>query len=66
MAAVIPALILSEPNVGPTVLSSIIFTGAGKLPALRIITRSLLSSIEKEPVILASPLGILSSMVGAT
>ena len=49
--ASLPAAIDSAPNPGPTDLSSRIFNGAGKAPALKINDYSLVSSTEKFPVI---------------
>ena len=48
----IPEVILSAPNVGPTVLSSTIFAGAGKEPAFNNPAKSLAASIVKLPVII--------------
>src|SRR3990167_860123 len=61
----IPERMESSPKVGPTVLSSIIFTGAGKAPARKTVERSLASSVLKLPSITALPSGILVLMVGA-
>ncbi len=47
----------SCPREGPTVLCSMILTGAGKAPALRTMARSLASSMSKRPVIWALPSG---------
>ena len=67
MIDLIPIATESEPNDGPTLLSSIILTGAGNAPALRIIERSFASSMVEEPPndICVFPEGILSSTTGA-
>jgi hypothetical protein len=55
----------SAPRLGPTIRSSIIFTGAGKAPALNIIARSFASLIFANPSICVLPPGIFSLMDGA-
>ena len=60
-----PAFIESIPKDGPTVLSSIIFTGAGSAPAFSTIARSLASFILSKPVIRALPFAILTRNEGA-
>ena len=60
-----PLWIESRPRDGPTVRSSMIFTGAGKAPARSTMARSLASWVVKEPVILALPPAIFSWITGA-
>jgi len=60
-----PFSIESFPREGPTVLSSMILTGAGRAPALRTMARSRASSVVKRPVIWAFPPDILSWITGA-
>ena len=55
----------SSPSEGPTVLSSMTFTGAGRAPALKTVARSLASSALKLPSIMALPSGILERITGA-
>ena len=61
----IPALIESCPKSGPTVLSSIIFNGAGKAPDLSSRAKSVADWNVKLPVICPDPPTIGSRMFGA-
>ena len=60
-----PFFIESDPREGPTVLSSIILTGAGSEPARRTMARSCASSAVKFPVMRAEPPEIFSWITGA-
>ena len=60
-----PALIESSPRSGPTVLSSIIFKGAGKAPDLRSRAKSVADWNVKSPVICPLPVSIASWTTGA-
>ena len=60
-----PYFIESSPRSEPTFLSSIIFIGAGKAPALRRIDNWLASSVVKLPDIWPLPVKIGSRITGA-
>ncbi len=61
----IPFFMESDPREGPTVLSSMISTGAGSAPARKTMARSRASSVSKFPVMRASPPEIFSCITGA-
>ena len=63
--AIIPALIESWPRSGPTVLSSIIFKGAGRAPDLNNKAKSVADWKVKPPLIWPLPLAIVSLITGA-
>ena len=63
--AIIPALIESWPKSGPTVLSSIMFRGAGNAPDLSNKARSVADWKVKPPLIWPDPLAIVSLITGA-
>ena len=63
--AIIPALIESFPKSGPTVLSSIIFNGAGNAPDLNNKAKSVADWNVKPPLIWPDPLAIVSLITGA-
>ena len=65
ISAFLPAFIESAPKLGPTDLSSIIFIGAGKEPALRSTAKSLADSGVKFPVMFPCPPVIGSLICGA-
>ena len=63
--AFFPAFIESSPRLGPTVLSSNTFIGAGSEPALSKTAKSLAVSGEKLPLIFPEPPVIGSRICGA-
>ena len=63
--AIIPAFIESCPKSGPTVLSSIIFSGAGNAPDLNNKAKSVADWNVKPPLICPEPLAIVSLITGA-
>ena len=65
ITARVPCAMESAPRLGPTILSSIIFTGAGRAPALNIIARSFASFMLANPSICVLPPGIFSLIDGA-
>ncbi len=64
-AAVRPFLTESDPSDGPTVRSSMMWTGAGSAPARSTIERSFEVWMSKLPVIDASPPVMRSRITGA-
>ena len=62
---IIPALIDSWPSEGPTTVSWMILAGAGTLPELSTLARSLASWMVKSPVICDCPLSIFELTRGA-
>ena len=63
--AIIPAFIESCPKSGPTVLSSIIFRGAGNAPDLKSKARSVADWNVNPPLIWPEPVAIVSLITGA-
>ena len=63
--AIIPPLIASAPNVGPTVCSCTILAGAGSLPILSMFAKSSASSTVKPPLICEVPPSITPFTCGA-
>ena len=61
----VPLLTESAPSDGPTILSSIIFTGAGNAPALSTMAISIASSIPANPSIIVPPSLIFVLIDGA-
>ncbi len=63
--AVRPERIESSPRLGPTVRSSMIFTGAGSAPARRTMARLRASSERKFPSTIPAPPGMRPLIRGA-